>query len=216
MKLTKYTHSCVRLDDGDNRLVLDPGVFSEVEEALEGVDAVLITHLHFDHVDAARLAVAARANPDLKIWGPSDLLQQLNSEEAFAGRLTAVGANETFVAGGLEIRTFGGQHCLIHSSIPIVSNVGFLVGGAVYHPGDSFAVPNASVEVALVPMHGPWSKTAEVIDYTVAVRSPQAYPIHDSLLTPVGQNLVTTLVTGVAAEYDTTFTHLAPGSSVSL
>ena len=31
MQLTKFTHSCVRLDDGDRRLVIDPGVFSEVE-----------------------------------------------------------------------------------------------------------------------------------------------------------------------------------------
>ena len=28
MRLTKYTHACVRLDDGDRHLVIDPGSFS--------------------------------------------------------------------------------------------------------------------------------------------------------------------------------------------
>jgi L-ascorbate metabolism protein UlaG (beta-lactamase superfamily) len=216
MLLTKYTHSCVRLSDSDRRLVIDPGVFSEVETALEGIDAVLITHLHPDHVDAEKLATAARANPDLKIWGPADLLAQLSGDAAFEGRLTPVGANETFTAGGFEVRTFGGQHALIHPSIPVISNVGFLVEGAVYHPGDSFAVPNASVEVALVPLHAPWSKTAEVVDFMVAVRAPRVHGIHDSLLAPVGLTMVEGLVTGVGGRYGSTFGHLSSGDSIDV
>ena len=46
------------------------------------------------------------------------------------------------------MRTFGGQHALIHPSIPIVANVGYLIDDAVYHPGDSFIVPPSAVETA--------------------------------------------------------------------
>ena len=28
MQLTKFTHACVRLDDGDRSLTIDPGAFS--------------------------------------------------------------------------------------------------------------------------------------------------------------------------------------------
>jgi L-ascorbate metabolism protein UlaG (beta-lactamase superfamily) len=217
MQLTKYTHSCVRItDDSDRRLVIDPGVFSEVEEALEGIDAVLITHQHPDHIDTGKLVAAAQANPDLKIWGPADLLGELAKLEALADRLTVVGPGQSFTAGGLQVRTFGGQHALIHSSIPVVSNVAYLVADAVYHPGDSFTVPTAGVEALLVPIHAPWSKVSEVIDFTVSVRAPRAFPLHDSLLTDIGRNMVEGHVTRIGAEHGSTFEHLNAGQVVEL
>lgn len=188
MQLTKFTHSCVRIaDDNDRRLVIDPGVFSEVPEALEGVDAVLITHQHPDHLDVERLAAAAAANADLRVWAPGDTAGQLEAVEALAGRVTAVGPGESFVAGGLQVRTFGGQHALIHASIPVISNVAYLVGDAIYHPGDSYTVPNAAVEVSLVPLNAPWAKVAETIDYTISLRAPRAFQIHDALLGDIGR-----------------------------
>ena len=71
MRLTKYTHSCVRLDNGSNALVIDPGVFSEVQPALDGADAVLITHEHADHLNAPALLEAARANAAMRVWAPA-------------------------------------------------------------------------------------------------------------------------------------------------
>ena len=54
MRLTRYSHSCVRLEHEGRVLVLDPGIWSE-PRALRGADAVLVTHEHVDHVDALRL-----------------------------------------------------------------------------------------------------------------------------------------------------------------
>ncbi len=54
MRIVKYTHSCVRLETDGGVLVIDPGVWSE-PHALEGADAVLVTHEHVDHIDAPRL-----------------------------------------------------------------------------------------------------------------------------------------------------------------
>jgi glyoxylase-like metal-dependent hydrolase (beta-lactamase superfamily II) len=53
VRLTKFVHSCVRLDYDGRALVIDPGVWSE-PQALVGVDAVLVTHEHLDHVDELR------------------------------------------------------------------------------------------------------------------------------------------------------------------
>jgi L-ascorbate metabolism protein UlaG (beta-lactamase superfamily) len=188
MDLTKYTHSCVRIeDDNDRRLVIDPGSFSEVAEALEGVNDVLITHQHADHLDVEAVKQVAASNADLKIWGPKDVIDQLSNAAEFEGRLTAVGAGQSFVAGGLQVRTFGGQHALIHSSIPVVQNVAYLIGDAIYHPGDSYTVPNAQVEALLVPLNAPWAKVAEAMDFTIAVRAPRAFQVHDALLTDTGK-----------------------------
>jgi len=186
MELTKFSHSCVRLTDGDRRLVIDPGVYSEVEQALADVDAVLITHQHPDHVDDDRLAAAAATNPSLRVWAPKDVVDRLSADDVLRQRLTAVGPGESFRAAGLAVRTFGGQHALIHSSVPVVSNVAYLIEDAVYHPGDSYVVPTSSVETVLVPINAPWAKVAETCDFMIAMRAPRAHQIHDALLSEAG------------------------------
>ena len=214
MRLTKYTHSCVRLDDGGRALVIDPGMFSETQVALDGVHAVLITHEHADHLDAPALLAAAKADTALRVWAPAPVAELLAS---LGDRVTAVGAGESFEAGGFAIRTFGGLHALIHPLIaPPVANVGYLVEGAVYHPGDSFMVPPVPVDTLLIPIHAPWSKISEVIDFTAAVRAPRAFQIHDAYLSEVGGALVDRLVGTVGATYGTTYTRLASTESVDL
>jgi L-ascorbate metabolism protein UlaG (beta-lactamase superfamily) len=213
MQLTKYTHSCVRLDDGDRTLVIDPGTFSEVETALDGASAVLITHEHADHIDVGKVRAAAQADPRLRIWAPDPLATSLAD---LGEQVVTIRPGETFAAGGFSIRTFGGQHALIHPTIPIVANVGYLVDDTVYHPGDSLIVPPVPVEVLLAPLHAPWSKVAEVIDFVVSVRAARATGIHDALLTDPGRNLVESHVGRIGGEHGVDYTHLSPGDTLDL
>jgi glyoxylase-like metal-dependent hydrolase (beta-lactamase superfamily II) len=187
MELTKHGHSCVRVDDGDRTLVIDPGVFSDVEAALDGADAVFVTHEHPDHLDADRIRAAARADPRLRIHAVAPVAAGLAD---LGEQVTAVGAGETFTTAGFEVQTFGGQHALIHPTIPVVANVGVLVDGAVYHPGDSFVVPPAPVSALLFPSVAPWSKMSEVIDFVVAVRAPFAYALHDGIVNDAYRNIL--------------------------
>ncbi len=219
MRLTKYSHACVRVDDGERRLVIDPGTFSpdgELPTALGGVHAVLVTHEHADHVDADALAAAAAADPDLRVWAPAVVCARLDETAALRGRSTPVAQDESFTAGGFEVRTFGGQHALIHPTIPVVANVGYLVDGAVYHPGDSFAVPEVPVERLLLPLHAPWSKVSEVLDHVIAVRARHVHQIHDGLLNERGRGLVGGHVDRVATRYGGAYTALETGESVDL
>src|SRR5689334_13850408 len=66
MRLIKYGHSCVRVESDAAVLVIDPGVFTE-RAALDGVDAVLITHEHADHLDLDALTEALSARPAVRI-----------------------------------------------------------------------------------------------------------------------------------------------------
>jgi L-ascorbate metabolism protein UlaG (beta-lactamase superfamily) len=213
VKLTKYTHSCVRLDDGDRALVIDPGIFSETELALAGADTVLITHQHPDHLDVEALRVAARANPEIAIWAPGAVARSLSD---LGEQVAAVETGEAFDAAGFSIETFGGAHAVIHPLVPCIANLGYLINGTVYHPGDSFAVPSKPVETLLIPIHAPWSKIAEVIDFAIAVRAPQAFQVHDSLLTDTGRSMVEGLVTGLSSPFGTEFRHLAVQESLTV
>ncbi|HEV2888414.1 MAG TPA: MBL fold metallo-hydrolase, partial [Jatrophihabitans sp.] len=119
MELTKFGHACVRITDGDRRLVIDPGTFTEVSQALTDIDTVLITHEHPDHLDVDKLAAVAAQNPALRVWAPQSVADQLAGNQVLSERVTAVGPGQSFVAGGLQVRTYGGQHALIHSSVPV-------------------------------------------------------------------------------------------------
>jgi L-ascorbate metabolism protein UlaG (beta-lactamase superfamily) len=212
VQLTKFTHSCVRLDDGERSLVLDPGVFSEVEQALDGAGGVLITHEHADHIDEDRLRAAAGRDPRLRIWAPAGVAETLSD---LGEQVVAVGAGESFDAAGFAVRSFGGQHALIHPTIPVVANVGYLVEG-VYHPGDSFIVPTAPVRMLLVPLHAPWSKISEVIDFVVSVRAPHVHQIHDGLLNELGLGFVEAHVTRLGAAHGSEFRHLEASETIDV
>lgn len=220
MLLTKFTHACVRLEKDGTAIVLDPGTFSEVEEAIDGAAAVLITHEHADHFDKAGIAAAVRADPGLEVHAPAGVAEQLAeelSDDHSAARVHAVEPEQHYTIAGFDIRTFGGQHALIHPHIPVVRNIGYLIEGRVYHPGDSFIVPHsAAVKTLLVPVHAPWSKTAEVIDFVTSVRAPRAHQIHDALLNETGLSMVEGHVARLGKHYGTEFEHLDPRQSVTL
>ena len=59
MKITKFSHACVRLELDGGVLVVDPGIWTE-PEALVGADVILVTHEHNDHIDVPRLAEVGR------------------------------------------------------------------------------------------------------------------------------------------------------------
>ncbi|MHA7269675.1 MBL fold metallo-hydrolase [Arthrobacter sp. HLT1-20] len=216
MLLTKFTHACVRLAQDDRVLVLDPGIFSESAVALAGASAVLITHEHPDHYDLAALLTALAESPRLSIHAPAGVAQDLRTQAPdHAGQIFVAAAGETFTVAGFAVQCFGGQHAVIHPSMPTVANVGYLIDDAVYHPGDSLIVPHGvTVGTLLVPIHAPWSKVSEVVDFVVSVRAPQAFQIHDALLSEKGLAFTESHVARIGALHGVTFGHLTPGQSV--
>ena len=49
MKITKFGHSCLLVEEGGARILLDPGKYSILQNNVENVDAIVITHEHQDH-----------------------------------------------------------------------------------------------------------------------------------------------------------------------
>ncbi|MEU5783745.1 MBL fold metallo-hydrolase [Micromonospora lupini] len=210
MRLTKYAHSCLRVEHDGGVLVVDPGMFSDPATALDGADAVLITHQHPDHLDLAAVRLQLDRQP-FPIFGPAALAEPLGDA---AEALRQVNAGESFTAAGVAVRAYGGQHAVIHPDIPVVDNLGYLINDVVYHPGDSLVVPDETpVDTLFAPIHAPWSKFSEVVDFIRAVAPRRAYALHDALL---NDNGLAVLDRQYAALSGTDYQRLEPGSRVDV
>lgn len=185
MELTKHAHACVTLDKEGARVVVDPGAFtSNAAELLATADVVLITHEHFDHLDQPAVTAALETRPELKVYGPAAVTDRWPGRE---GQVTAVADGDRFEDGGFEVAVFGSLHARIHRDIPLAANVGFLIDGSVYHPGDSYHVPGVPVRTLLLPTSGPWTVVGEAVDFVRAVSPETAVQIHEVLLSEIGQ-----------------------------
>ncbi|KRV46620.1 MBL fold metallo-hydrolase [Wenjunlia vitaminophila] len=198
MRITKYTHACVRLEHEGRVLVIDPGTWSE-PAALTGADAVLVTHEHTDHVDVLRLAGLG-----VPVYAPA---------EADIPRLDVVqvSSGEEFTAAGFHVRAVGGRHAFIYAGQPDCANLGYVIDGAVYHPGDALHVPDQPIETLLVPAQGSWLKMAEAIDFVKAVNPRRAFAIHDAQINHRGLSSVNGWL---AEETDHGYRYLRPGESL--
>ncbi|MER8091222.1 MBL fold metallo-hydrolase [Streptomyces sp. NPDC087532] len=210
LKLTKKTHSCIRLEKGGQTLVIDPGGFSE-QDAAVGADALLVTHEHPDHFDEERLRAGMEANPAAEIWTLRSVADRLAA--AFPGRVHTVGHGDTFSAAGFEVQVHGELHAVIHPDIPRITNIGFLVDGSVFHPGDALTVPDRPVDTLMLPVMAPWNKISEVIDYVREVGPRRAIDIHDALLTDLARPIYDTQIGSLGR---TDHGRLTPGDSTDL
>nr|WP_211660790.1 MBL fold metallo-hydrolase [Modestobacter muralis] len=212
VQLTKHGHACVVLSADDRRLVVDPGAFT-ADDAWAGASALLVTHEHADHVVPAKVRAALEADPALEVWTNASVAEQLGGA---GSRVHVVGPGDTFTAAGFEVSVHGEWHAVIHPDLPRVRNVGFLVEGQVFHPGDALTVPEVAVPTLLLPAHAPWSKTGELIDYLREVRAERAYAVHDGLLNDTGLGLLTGLFGERGPGQPTPYARLAPGDSVDV
>ena len=180
MRIVHYGHSCVLVEKDKTRVLIDPGAFSSGFEQLRELDAVMITHQHFDHIDAEKLPGLLEANPSARLItdpGTQDTVTKLGlaNETAYPG--------QTLEVGDMSVHVVGGEHAVIHPDIATVCNVGYVFdNGAFYHPGDSFSVPQSRIDVLGLPTVAPWLKISEAVDFLRAVKPRIAVPIHEALL----------------------------------
>lgn len=209
MRITKFGHACVRIEHDGRAVVVDPGAFTE-REAVDGATAVLVTHEHPDHLHVEHLR--ATDAPIFTIGAVRDRIAEQDRD--VAERVTVVVPGQQIDAG-LPVTAVGELHAVIHEDLPRIHNSGYVVdagGTRVYHPGDSFTPPGGPVDVLCLPIHAPWSKISEVIDFGRSVGARRAVAVHDGLLNDTGLSVVGRNLEMLLGE---SYERLVPGTDLS-
>ncbi|MFJ2977251.1 MBL fold metallo-hydrolase [Curtobacterium sp. NPDC087082] len=221
MEVTKLEHACQIVTEGSARLVIDPGNFTRPVD-VTGVVAVVVTHEHPDHVTPEQVRRILDANPGAVVIGPAGVARALAGASDAGGAggadgvvVDVVTAGDRRTVGPFDLSFHGTRHNLIHSSVPIVDNTGVLVNGRLFHPGDSYTVPDVPVDVLAAPVGAPWLKVSEMMDYVLAVGPRLAYPVHEATLSDVGYGMHTGRLRE-AVEPAGSLVVLRPGESLTI
>lgn len=180
MQITKFGHSCVLLDDGTTKLLFDPGLYGGVPQGLT-VDAIIITHVHQDHLDIDVLKPLLASSP--RIITNSEVKSELD-KHGIGCEIVEEGSS--VVVGTYTLEAFGNQHAIMHPDLPKFQNTGYLINDSLFHPGDALFFPSKPIKVLLLPVAAPWSKVEETLDYISRVQAPVNFPIHDGFITNGG------------------------------
>ena len=217
MRLVKHGHACLELIEGESRLIIDPGLYTEDFDGIENVSAVVVTHTHDDHCYEGQLDRILALNPGVQIFGTDEVVARLKASpngERF--NATTVYHGDLHLAGPFKLEFFGVMHAEIHRSIPLIHNTGVMVNDTLYYPGDSFTTPDRPVPVLACPASGPWLKISEVMDFIAEVKPKFCFPTHNIHLSSYGHALNNGRIQAVTVEGGGTFQYLEPGESTQL
>lgn len=205
MRLTHLGHACLLIESGDTRLLIDPGTFSPGFDDVTGLDAVLVTHQHADHLDPERFGALLRANPTARTLAEPETVDIVRHHTGGAPPPTPFPGGESTSFGPVTVDGVGDLHALNHDGVRRCRNTGFVLSApgepTLFHPGDAYdADPGRSVDVLALPLSGPWTAVRETLEFARRIAPRWIVPIHDGLLNEAGRSVYLMHVEGFAPE----------------
>jgi L-ascorbate metabolism protein UlaG (beta-lactamase superfamily) len=210
MKLTKYTHACIALEEQGQKLLIDPGAFTDSFGSPEAVAAVVITHSHSDHYHPEHLQAIMAKNPDVKIFTTPEVAAEIGAAA------TAVQDGQEATVGPFRLHFSGSMHQQIHDSLPTPQNTAVTVNDVFFYPGDSFTKPAKTPEVLAIPANAPWTDVAGTMDYLAEVKPKRAVPTHNGLLSDAGNLVYNGTLTHASKNAEVEYVYLKPGESIEM
>lgn len=210
MRISKYEHALLVVEQAAAQLVIDPGSYSNLP-ALQNVVAVVFTHLHDDHTSLEHAQTISRNFPAVKMFGTQEVVEKLTGLN-----VQAVYHGDHYEVGPFQVDFYGDLHQVIHRSIPLVQNVGVMINSQLYYPGDSYTFPEQSVEILACPTSAPWLRISDVIDFLDLIRPKKCFATHNALLSEQGHALQNNRVQQIVEKHGGEFRYLNVGESWQL
>ncbi len=205
MRVEYVGHATVAVDLDGARLLTDPLLRNRVAHlrravpvdarALRGIDAVLISHAHYDHLDMPSLEKLGTKVPVVVPRGLGGLLRKRRFESVLE-----VEVGETFSLGSLQVTAVPADHESGRGPFGASADpVGYVIAGSstLYFAGDTDLFPGMSelgqIDVGLIPIWG-WGPTLgrgahldpkRAAEALTLVRPRVAIPIHWGTYFPI-------------------------------
>jgi len=80
MRIIKFGHCCLLIEENGVRILIDPGMFSTGQNNVMNIDLILITHSDMDHLNMDSLKTVLKNNPHAKIITNNGVGELLNKE----------------------------------------------------------------------------------------------------------------------------------------
>lgn len=183
MNIKKIGHCCLIIKEKDVTILTDPGMFTTGQNEVVGIDVVLITHEHADHLHIDSLKKVLQNNPNAKVVTNTSVGKILEKENIL---YSIVGDGQEIEIKDVVIVGKGTKHAVIYKEMGLVENTGYLINKKLFYPGDAFYNPQQPVDILALPVAGPWVKIAEAIEYALALKPKHVFPVHDGVLNQFG------------------------------
>jgi L-ascorbate metabolism protein UlaG (beta-lactamase superfamily) len=171
MKITKFLHSCLVVEDQNMTFLFDPGIFTYNAQALDlgkiaKLDYLLITHEHADHFHMPLIHAIVAKFPQVKIITNKSIVSLLQKEN-----IVASSQKDQFV------QTENSSHEKLWDLKP-PENVVIHILNRLTHVGDSLHFSKTH-EILILPITAPWGSTTEAVNKALSIKPKVIIPVHD-------------------------------------
>jgi L-ascorbate metabolism protein UlaG (beta-lactamase superfamily) len=188
MKITKYGHCCLLIEENRVRVLTDPGMYTTAQNEVKNIDAIVITHEHADHFHIDSIKKILENNPNIPIITNSAVDALLKKENI--SHATVVEDLQNTEIKGVKFSGYGNNHAEIYQDRMLVQNTGYMIGERLFYPGDAFYNPKCAVEILALPVAGPWCKIKHSIDMYLDIKPKIIFPVHDGQLNDFGNGSI--------------------------